>query len=196
MTPHSWSPVIGGARRMGSLVTFRPAETEEKGPMAYEAVAGSLDFRDVAERLRRLDESLMAAPGAPLEALVVAAHEQIPGASAVSITTLRRGRFVTDAASTPRALAADQIQYDLQSGPCLQATVLEDLYNPRTCSTTNGGPSSVPRSRPAWASTAACPTSSRVTSTARVSTSTVTRPGCSIRTLSSRASSSLPTPST
>lgn len=99
--------------------------------MAYEAVPGSLDFRDVAERLRRLDASLTAAPEAPLEALVVAAHEQIPGASAVSITTLRHGRFVTDAASTARALAADQIQYDLQSGPCLQATVLEDLYNPQ-----------------------------------------------------------------
>ncbi len=98
--------------------------------MAYEPVAGSLDFRDVAERLRRLDESLAAAPEALLEALVVAAHEQIPGASAVSITTLRRGRFVTDAASTPRALAADQLQYDLLSGPCLQAAVMEDLYNP------------------------------------------------------------------
>ncbi len=99
--------------------------------MAYEPVPGSLDFRDVAERLRRLDESIAAAPEAPLQALVVAAHQQIPGASGVSITTLRRGEFTTDAASTPRALAADKIQYDLQSGPCLQATVLEDLYNPQ-----------------------------------------------------------------
>ncbi len=98
--------------------------------MAYEPVVGSLDFRDVAERLRRLDEFLAAAPEAPLQALVAAAHQQIPGASGVSITTARRGQFTTDAASTPRARAADQIQYDLQSGPCLQAAVLENLYNP------------------------------------------------------------------
>ncbi len=99
--------------------------------MAYEPVPGSFDFRDVAERLRRLDESLATAPEAPLEALVIAAHQQIPGASGVSITSLRRGKFTTDAASTPRALAADRIQYELQSGPCLQATVLEDIYNPQ-----------------------------------------------------------------
>ncbi len=99
--------------------------------MAYEPVPGSLDFRDIAERLRRLDEFLAAAPEAPLQALVVAAHQHIPGASGVSITTLRRGQFTTDAASTPRAMAADQIQYELQSGPCLQAAVREDVYNPR-----------------------------------------------------------------
>lgn len=99
--------------------------------MAYELVAGSFEFRYLAERLRRLEELLALAPGEPLQALVVAAKADIPGASAVSVTTVHQGKFVTEAASSPRALEADQLQYTLQSGPCVDAVVNDQIYNPR-----------------------------------------------------------------
>ena len=98
--------------------------------MAYELVAGSFEFRDLAERLRRLEELLSLGPGEPLQALVVAAEDDIPGASAVSITTVHQGKFVTEAASSPRALEADQLQYTLRSGPCVDAVVNDQIYNP------------------------------------------------------------------
>lgn len=99
--------------------------------MAYELVAGSFEFRDLAERLRRLEELLAVAPGEQLQALVVAAQDDIPGASAVSITTVHQGKFFTEASSSPRAPEADRLQYALQSGPCVDAVVNDQIYNPR-----------------------------------------------------------------
>lgn len=99
--------------------------------MAYELVAGSFEFRDLAERLRRLEEHLAVVPGEPLQALVAAAQDGIPGASAVSITTVHQGRFLTEASSSQRALDADQMQSSLQSGPCVDAVRNDQIYNPR-----------------------------------------------------------------
>ena len=48
-----------------------------------------------------------------------------------SITTLRHNRFVTVAATDDRARRADAIQYELGSGPCLDAIVAETMYRPR-----------------------------------------------------------------
>ncbi len=60
-----------------------------------------------------------------LEGLVHAAVEQVPRAHRASVTVLRGTRFRTEASTDDRALRADALQYELRSGPCVDA-VLED----------------------------------------------------------------------
>jgi len=68
---------------------------------------------------------------APFEAITSVAREQLPAAAGASVTTLRDGRFTTVAATDDRIRRADAIQYELGSGPCLDAIVSRSMYRPR-----------------------------------------------------------------
>lgn len=66
--------------------------------------------------------------GGPLDRLVAVAVERVPGARSASISMLRGGRFTTAAATDEHAVRADVLQYEMESGPCVNA-VLEDGVN-------------------------------------------------------------------
>ena len=59
---------------------------------------------------------------ATLQAIVEMVVERLP-ATAASITTLRGGRFQTGACTGEQAAGADALQYQLHSGPCVDAIV-------------------------------------------------------------------------
>ena len=65
-----------------------------------------------------------------LQAVTDVALERLSGASAVSITRAKEGRFWTSAATDDRARRADAIQYELGSGPCIDAILKQTLYSP------------------------------------------------------------------
>ena len=89
-------------------------------------------LRRVAEDFERLGEQLSRASQVnPFEAVTGLALERIPHARAASITTVKHRRFVTAAATDEVARRADAIQYDLGSGPCIDAIVDRTIYQPK-----------------------------------------------------------------
>lgn len=89
------------------------------------------DLRTVAEAFAELGARLKHADTDPFHAVTLVARDQIPATSGASITRLREGRFVTVAATDERIRRADHIQYELGSGPCLDAIVEDTMYRPR-----------------------------------------------------------------
>ena len=88
-------------------------------------------LRRVAEDFERLGDELSRSPQSnPFEAVLKLAVERIPAARAASITTFTHERFVTAAATDDVARHADGIQYELGSGPCLDAIVDQAIYQP------------------------------------------------------------------
>jgi hypothetical protein len=61
-----------------------------------------------------------------LAAVTRVAVEWVPGAEWASITEGRNGRFATVAATDEAARAVDEIQYELRTGPCVDA-ILKDV---------------------------------------------------------------------
>nr|WP_235157004.1 GAF and ANTAR domain-containing protein [Rhodococcus ruber] len=84
------------------------------------------------ERLARQVRTAHADLGATLEVITRAAVELIPGAEHAGITLITRGkRFESRAATSELPRRVDDLQHDLQDGPCIQAiweheTVLVD----------------------------------------------------------------------
>jgi hypothetical protein len=90
------------------------------------------ELRVVAESFGQLGAELESMePADTLDAVVRMAVDRVPGAVCASITTYQHGRFRTVAATDERARRADDIQYALGSGPCLDAIVEDTLYRPR-----------------------------------------------------------------
>lgn len=88
-------------------------------------------LRQVAVMFAELGEQLAhAATTSAFDALTQVAARRVPGADAASITTYRNNRFNTVASTSDRARHADAIQYELRSGPCLDAVVDNTLYQP------------------------------------------------------------------
>ncbi|MEW1953162.1 GAF and ANTAR domain-containing protein [Terrabacter sp. NPDC080008] len=83
------------------------------------------DFEQLGERLARSGDA------DPFGAVARLAAERVPAARAASITTLRDGRFTTAASSDDIGRRADAIQYDVGSGPCLDAIVERTIYQPK-----------------------------------------------------------------
>ena len=61
--------------------------------------------------------------GEPLDRLTRATLEASPGAEAVSLRVLSRGRFDTRGSTHELALRADSLQYRLGRGPCVEAVL-------------------------------------------------------------------------
>lgn len=88
-------------------------------------------LRDVAEGFAQLGRRVEDEGGHdPFQAITSVACERVQGAVGASITTLRYGEFLTVAATDERVRRADAIQYELGSGPCLDAIVTSTMYSP------------------------------------------------------------------
>jgi len=88
-------------------------------------------LRMVAEAFADLGARIGAASSKNvLEAITEVTSERLTGATSVSITQLRGSSYWTAAAIDDRARRADAIQYELGSGPCIDAIVKETLYWP------------------------------------------------------------------
>jgi hypothetical protein len=64
----------------------------------------------------------------PLDELTGATLEQLPTATWASVTVLRGGHFATEAATHDEARRADALQYEIGSGPCVDAVLNESIY--------------------------------------------------------------------
>lgn len=65
-----------------------------------------------------------------LSALTALAVERVPGAEAAGITLNREGKLVTVAATSELVERTDAIQYQLGSGPCVDAVLEDSVYCP------------------------------------------------------------------
>lgn len=110
---------------MSGVTTGGEGERSVSEPAADIPVASL--HRDLADRFADLAAQL--GPAADLKSAfsVIAQHglRTIDGAEHASITVLRRGEFDTPVATSDLPPLVDAIQYELSSGPCVDA-VLED----------------------------------------------------------------------
>ena len=86
------------------------------------------DLRRLAEAMSLVAGRATIEGGAPLQELVEATTEQIPLASSASITVLRGGRFRSEASTGAIAPRADALQYEIGSGPCVDAVLDDSVY--------------------------------------------------------------------
>jgi transcriptional regulator with GAF, ATPase, and Fis domain len=63
-----------------------------------------------------------------LASVARAAATRVPGVEWASVTRGHKGSFVTVAATDPAAHQVDQIQYDLGTGPCVDAILQETVF--------------------------------------------------------------------
>ena len=103
---------------MGDTEHVRTAGSAAWGPDQHQLI-------EVAEGMHSLSERLARSPGQPLDQLVQVAVERVPGARWASVSMVRAGRFTTAASTAEQAARADMLQYEIGSGPCVDA-VLED----------------------------------------------------------------------
>jgi hypothetical protein len=97
--------------------------------MSRPVAEGSADLRAIAEALHAVaGRASETGARSPLEELVHTTVEQLPAASTVSVTVLRSGRFATAASTDDVALHADALQYEIGTGPCVDAILDDNLY--------------------------------------------------------------------
>ncbi len=80
-------------------------------------------FADLSQKLSRVDGET-----ATFEAIVRASLETVPGAQAAGITIMRGQQFRTVAPSEELVERVDAIQYDLRSGPCVDAILEQTVF--------------------------------------------------------------------
>lgn len=86
-------------------------------------------LRVVADALARLtDEMRHQDPEEALRTLMVRGGPELVEAPLASVTVLRNGTFRTIASSSPTAEAVDQLQYELGTGPCVDAVLEDTMY--------------------------------------------------------------------
>jgi hypothetical protein len=106
---HTKSEHVGGTGRVASeLVDF--------------------DLLEVAEGMRCLSERVAEGSGQPLDQLVEVSVERVPGARWASVSVLRGDHFTTAASTAPEATRADTLQYEIGSGPCIDAVLEDSVY--------------------------------------------------------------------
>lgn len=93
--------------------------------------AGSdASYRALAESFESVAKALIAAQDSKqaFDAILALGIETVTGAEHAGITLLRRGQFETPAASSDLPLQVDAIQYELGSGPCVDAVLGDTIY--------------------------------------------------------------------
>jgi GAF domain-containing protein len=88
------------------------------------------DASQLAALVTRLNQSVSDASGLEesLSSITQSAAANIPGVDWASISTTRRnGPIKTLAPTDPRVLKADEMQYELGEGPCVQAALEEHV---------------------------------------------------------------------
>jgi len=102
-------------------------QTAHAGPVPSSPL-GEYDLVAVAEAMRLLSERMSDPLDRPLNHLVAAAVETVEGARWASVSVLRTERFSTAAASAEQAVRADALQYEIGSGPCVDAVLDDSVY--------------------------------------------------------------------
>lgn len=88
-------------------------------------------LRSVATMFAELGAQLQERQGERrFDAITRVALARVAGAQTASITVLRKGRFRTVSATDGRARQADELQYELGSGPCVDAIIDRTDYRP------------------------------------------------------------------
>jgi hypothetical protein len=95
--------------------------TTSSMPVNYDLVA-------LAEAMGVLSDRMAAHVERPLEHLVAVAVETVGGARWASVTMLRGDEFSTAASTSEQAVRADVLQYELGSGPCVDAVRQDSAY--------------------------------------------------------------------
>ena len=85
-------------------------------------------LRALAVAFDELGRQVHEQPSDAMDSLVNVTKDRVPGAHSVSVTSLRRGQFVTSAATDDFARQVDAEQYDVGSGPCIDAALDERTY--------------------------------------------------------------------
>jgi len=92
-------------------------------------VDGSTDLLAIAEALHAVAaRASETGSRPPLDELVHGTLEQLAAASTVSVTVLRGGRFSTAASTDEQSRRADALQYEVGSGPCVDAILDDTIY--------------------------------------------------------------------
>lgn len=98
------------------------------------------ELMHLAEAFDELGALLGASESSAFDALVKVAVERVRGTESASVTTLMDGRFETVAATDDDCRRADLIQYELGSGPCVDAILDEAVYRPTNLATDDRWP--------------------------------------------------------
>ena len=92
-------------------------------------VDGSTELLAIAEALHAVAaRASETGSRPPLDELVHGTLEQLTAASTVSVTVLRGGRFSTAASTDEQSRRADALQYEVGSGPCVDAILDDTIY--------------------------------------------------------------------
>jgi hypothetical protein len=88
-------------------------------------------LRGAAQAFSELGAQLgpSAVPGS-FQAVADVAAARVPGVGWASVTTRDGDKFVTSASTGEPALRADRIQYEMGTGPCVDAIVEQTFFNP------------------------------------------------------------------
>ena len=105
----------------GTMYDVLPGEEPDE---EYSLAELAALFGEIGLTLGRASE-----PGAVFELLTTLAVERVPGAEHASITIGTEDHYETRAATSELVRRADQLQYELQSGPCVAAAENEAVYN-------------------------------------------------------------------
>ena len=101
---------------------------------------------DLAERFVEIVASVNAGGEfSTVDHVVRTARNRVTGADSASITTYRRGRFTTTAASDDLSRRGDDLQYELGSGPCVDAVVDDVICTPNDIAVDERWPEYGPR---------------------------------------------------
>ena len=93
-------------------------------------VKGGADLRSLLDSFEALRHELNAHRSNTLDAVAHVATRRVPGARWASVSLGREGRFWTAAATGDVAVRADRVQYEVGSGPCVDAMVDQVVYHP------------------------------------------------------------------
>src|SRR5436305_6686743 len=96
------------------------------------AVTTELSAGELATMFARVERDLaLADADSALQVLVHSALDMVPGAQMAGVSVGRGGRFSTRAATDEAVRLVDQLQYDADSGPCVDAIVQDATFNAR-----------------------------------------------------------------
>jgi len=101
---------------------------EAGGDRGMRLACGEYDLLEMAEAMRSLSDRLEGVEADPLDLLVTVAVERVRGARWASVSMLRAEHFTTAASTADEAARADALQYEIGSGPCVDAVLDDSVF--------------------------------------------------------------------
>ena len=97
-------------------------------PHGSSSAPGTYDLVEVAEAMRLTVARVAEDPGSTAGPPGDHRRGAGPGARWASVSMVRAGRFTTAASTDDRAVRADLLQYELGTGPCVDAVLHNSVY--------------------------------------------------------------------